>query len=193
MTIIFAVALIMSISGTAQAVLTTVSYVNGPQDPLWVPALVDELGVLFPPDEQIASTFVPWLPYCPPCPANFEGTGAMVTVEITNLTGKSWTDLWYVADPETTLTNHDGWVNGQLAFKIDAIGANTPLIFESMAFNGIFEPGEKWEFVIQDYTNLNGLGAEQVWSGGVPSVDPESSGSIIAIGLVSWLHRRTTL
>jgi hypothetical protein len=130
-----------------------------------------------------------------------------VKVGITNLTGKVWTDLWYVSDPETTLTNDDGWINGQLAFKIDAVGVNTPLVWESVASDGIFTPGETWEFVIQNYANVFGLAPSLLGTIGVPSVgDLVSTGSIIAIpapgaillgslgvGLVGWLRRRRTL
>ena len=40
-----------------------------------------------------------------------------------------------------------------LAFRIDSIGINRPLIFESIAMNDIFEPGEIWQFVVQDYAS----------------------------------------
>ena len=40
-------------STVALAVPTEVTYVDGPQDPLVVPELVDELGIGFPPDELI--------------------------------------------------------------------------------------------------------------------------------------------
>ncbi|MGH7288106.1 MAG: PEP-CTERM sorting domain-containing protein [Myxococcota bacterium] len=88
-----------------------------------------------------------------------------------------------MADPETFLSNQDGLVNGLLAFKIDAVGLNLPLIFESAAVDGIFAPGETWHFVIDSYSNSLGRSPAALGSVGVPGplIARDSSGSIIAI------------
>lgn len=167
----------------AVAVPTVVVSVDTPScDGLMVPSPVDELGTgIFPPGELIASgaVFTPMIA-CVPTDTPF----ADALVSITNLNAIPFSDLWYVADPETGLTNVDGLINGMLAFKIDAVGVNTPLVFESMVVDGIFAPGETWNFIIQDYTSGLGLPPSALGSIGVPSPGPAtaaSSGSIIAI------------
>ena len=84
---------------------------------------------------------------------------------------------------ETLFSNIDGFVNGADAFRIDAVGANTPLIFESGVADGIWSAGEIWHFVIQDYTNIFGDPPSAFTSPGVPSPAGAggSSGSIIAV------------
>lgn len=106
-----------------------------------------------------------------------------ILVSITNNTGRCWTDLWYVADPETSLSNFDiERINGMKAFKIDKINNNRPLVYESMAQDSKFSPGETWSFIIDDYFNAQ-LPASALASLGVPSngTNDGSSGSIIAI------------
>ncbi len=103
-------------------------------------------------------------------------------ISITNMTNIAWTDLHYVADPETTIQNYDqNRLNGELAFRIDNVGLNTPLISESMNPDLIFEPGETWIFVMQDYTNTDGYAPSDFMTLGVPSPGHCSSGSIIAL------------
>jgi hypothetical protein len=178
--------LIGLLSFSATAVSTTVTPVDTPPcDPLLVPSLVDELGEVppFPPGEQIAAIAAPTnIPACPTLPDNPLVPNALVS--ITNLNPFAFSDLWYVADPETTLSNPDGTVNGMLAFKIDTVGINVPLVGESILADGIFAPGETWSFIIQDYTNAF-LPPDALSSIGVPSIEPFppalSSGSIIAI------------
>lgn len=153
----------------------------------------EELGTgpLFPVDELIVAThtFVSLLP-CPPTHAGLPSA----LVVMTNLSGRDWENLFYVANPETSLTNVDGLATSAaapavpgLAFRIDAVGLNRPLISESFAADGIFSAGETWEFLIQDYTNLLGLppdalgsldfaGASVPIPGAIPS-----SGSIVAM------------
>ena len=104
------------------------------------------------------------------------------------MTGKEWVQLFYVADPETSLTNWDEWV-GQVgdpipeeAFLIDNLGLNKPLVFESITANNIFEVGETWEFVIQNYANALGVVPHAFGTLGIASFsagDLDSSGSII--------------
>ena len=193
------------LASAAGAVPTTVVSVDTPPcDSLAVPTDVDELGTVgvFPPDESIlASSTVTAIAACT---ATWHGTPNAL-VSMTNTTTTSFANVWYVADPETTLTNVDGLVNGMLSFKIDAVGVNTPLIFESLAFDGIFTAGETWHFIIQDYANGLGLLPSAFASIGVPSAgDLVSSGSIIAevpepstaglLGIsllgVAWARRR---
>jgi len=175
--------------------------------------------------EWITSATVPWTGHIP-CPSEFMNTVPNVQVSITNMTQRYFSELYYVGDAhdvgaETTFTNFDELIvdangpfgNPGLAFKIDAVGQNTPLVFESMAPDQIFEPGETWEFVIQEYANMFGLPSSALGSvGPFPlgavadaswfGADPNglSSGSIItpepvtlgllALGGLAMIRRR---
>ena len=167
-------------------------------DFLFVPQQVDELGIApaftTVPDELIDATdTITSLVACPGDDPLIPNT----LVVMTNLTPIAWRDVWYVADPRapmgavgTSISNFDGRVaSGAVstpgdAFKIDTVGVNSPLVFESIAFNDIFEPGETWHFIIDDYVNTIGLAASLFDSFGVASASgggPPSSGSIIAV------------
>jgi hypothetical protein len=148
------------------------------------PTVLEELGDPaggFPIGERIgvataASTYTP----CSSVPDN--GLLPNALVSITNLNSTAFSAVWYVADYDTTLTNEDGKVLGAVsAFRIDSVGLNTPLISESILTDGIFAPGETWNFVIQDYFNSFGLPASAINSVGLPSAGLGSSGSIVAL------------
>lgn len=167
------------------------------QDPLILGGEVDEIGntTTFPTNQRIEVLGVstteltaclgtppddPLVPNYLVTIANFYQVGPV-------------TDLVYVADPETTISNYDGYVADSSvagttpsftpAFRIDAVGINQPLVFESIAVNGIFEPGEIWQFIIQDYVNVWGGPAGDLSSLGVAAASggggPPSTGSII--------------
>lgn len=145
--------------------------------------MVDELGTGgFPPDERITVSFTPTLSVA--CPMDDDAIPNML-VTMTNLTGRRFREVHYVADPETTISNEDFLINGESAFRIDAVGVNTPLVSESGGANGLFEPGETWEFIIDDYENSFFLDPSLMSSIGVGSdsagLGDGSTGSIIAL------------
>ncbi|MEM8679921.1 MAG: hypothetical protein AAGF97_11255 [Planctomycetota bacterium] len=120
----------------------------------------EELGdpMVFSPGQQIdhVSTFLDKSACVPGDNPNMPNA----LVSMTNLTDRSWTDLFYVGDPSTMFSNVDGIGDAGvfpdlsgLAFRIDSVGVNRPLIFESIAANDIFEPGETWNFIVQDYVS----------------------------------------
>ena len=148
------------------------------------PTVLDELGDPaggFPVGERIAvSAAATSLSACGSVPDNTLIPNALVS--ITNLNATAFSAVWYIADYDTTLTNEDGKVLGVVsAFRIDAVGVNTPLVAESGVFDGIFAPGETWTFIIQDYFNTFGLPASAINSVGLPSAGLGSSGSIVAL------------
>ena len=171
-------------------------------DPLFIPQEVDEIGdpaFGFPNDEALSrvSTDI----FQPVCIESNDPTAADALVEITNLTGRDLTEVWYIANNETRISNYDGYAN-DIGFAVDADneafrldhdlsdpgGKHHPLVFESGPFNGIWEAGETWGFILQDYSNAFGLPADALTSIGVgdasvaiPGVPFNSSGSIIAI------------
>ena len=197
--------LVLLIGVQASAVPTTLqSVLDTPHcDVLAVPLNVDEIGngsflnvpgpsAPFPAGEQIqsgalGSTGVPAGTNC--------NTGSIDSpfipnqmVQITNLTGVDYLDLWYVANPETNVSNLDGAINGYPAFKIDSVGVNKPLFFESILADGIFQSGETWRFVIQDFANAASPAQSPHWFGAIgvnsvpnPFAPDGSSGSIIGI------------
>ncbi|MDX9910445.1 MAG: PEP-CTERM sorting domain-containing protein [Phycisphaerales bacterium] len=153
---------------------------------------LEELGnaPLFPTDELIES--VATFTQQSACPPMDNPAIPNALVVMTNLTGRSWTDLFYVGDLETTFTNVDGVASTNeapppnslltFAFRIDSFGLNRALVFESIAFDGVFEPGETWHFIIQDYSNTFGLSPAAFGSldfAGGSVGDGLSSGSIV--------------
>ncbi|MEM9166459.1 MAG: PEP-CTERM sorting domain-containing protein [Planctomycetota bacterium] len=108
------------------------------------------------------------------CSVTDDPTMPNALVQITNLTSRTLDNLFYVGDPETRFSNVDGNGFGAgtpsvpgLAFRIDSVGANQNLIFESGTFNGLFEPGETWQFIVQDFENAAGTTPDLFFSVGM--------------------------
>jgi hypothetical protein len=183
------IAACLMLGSTAVAVPTTVSGIDTPGcDVLSVPTVVDELGTnVFPANELIASQYL-GVTNLVACPTSDLSTPNHL-VQITNLTATTWQQVWYVANPSTMLTNDDGPTNGMHSFLINnlAVDMNSPLISESGPVDNMLQPGETWQFVIDDYTNQFGLAPDQFGQIGVPDtlpIPPIASGNIIAAPLV---------
>ncbi len=185
------IAAVLTFAGSALAYPIEPYFEDGPQDPLFLDGFWHELGNMpaFPQDEWIESWWtITDETSCWDGSDNPDVPNALVFIR--NLTGISWQNLHYVADPETTITNFDGWI-GQVgagseeAFKIDyrKAGINGPLVSEDMAADEVFEPGEIWGFIVQDYSNAFGLDPSMFGSLGIAGAsagDQLSTGSIIA-------------
>lgn len=191
----------VAFSSQALAVPTQMVHMDTAQcDPLSIPTEVHEIGhqTEFPMDESLFPTNLGQTPFVP-CTATNDPNSPEVVIDIRNTSGRVWEEVWYVADPETTITNYDGEANDfgfsplQEAFRIDndvsdPNGSHHPLISESMTPDGIWEIGESWQFVLQDYFNSQGLPPEAITSIGVGNASAfpttgiiDSSGSIIAV------------
>ena len=168
-----------------------------------IPAVVDEIGTVaggFPVGEQLVATLPQLAP--PPTPAGIVGaTGpagrncntpalqdspfrANWAVSITNINPVDFIEVYYVANTAngTDVSNWDGTINGNIAFRIDRAGVSQPLIAENLIADGIWNSGETWTFLLQDYSNAYGINAAQINAIGVPGLLGDgSSGSIIAI------------
>jgi hypothetical protein len=84
-------------------------------------------------------------------------------VQITNVSGQAWTDLFFVANFDNGIGNSDGVVvdpsNAAIlsdAFRIDSTGANNSLV-ENFAMDGIFAPGETWRFMVSNFQHPSGV------------------------------------
>jgi hypothetical protein len=171
---------------------------------------IEELGELplFPQDELIQTvwTFTDQVA----CPMSDDPLVPNVLVDMRNLSGRAWENLFYVADPETSFSNYDGLAMSYAgmgvvtaAFRIDALGMNKNLVSETFAANHIFEPGEAWQFIIQDYSNAAGLppsfgsldfagasGGDQLSTGSIVQFVVPGPGSLAVLGLAALLPGR---
>ncbi|MGA1979033.1 MAG: PEP-CTERM sorting domain-containing protein [Sedimentisphaerales bacterium] len=173
--------------------------VNGPQDGMSVGGVADEVGTVgvFPADEQIyvVSWWITTQSACTEGPGD-DPQKPNWELWIQNNTSRTFA-LWYVGDThfsetdglvyDTTCSNYDGFIgnvglrDAGYAFKIDSVGVNKPLVYEDKGQNSLFEPGEDWYFIIQDYTNINGGSAWSFGSIGIASLRAGSStGSLVA-------------
>lgn len=183
------------VAGTALAAPFAVVGLDDPLcDVLDVPAAVEEIGVgeaaggPFPLSESLESLYLG--AGLPVCAASNDPFLPDPVVAILNTTGRPFPEVWYVADSTTSLSNGDGLAGEGLgpatlpAFKIDTVGDNQPLIFESLTEDGVWEPGEVWYFVIQDFVNSAGAGPADFGSLGMSSTGSSSSASILVEGVL---------
>ena len=128
--------------------------------------LSHELGdaAIFPPNEAIlvsvskTNTVV--------CVPN-DGIANDWVIQITNVSGQAWQDLYFVANANNMVGNSDGTVldltNAAIppsdAFRIDGTvtaGVNSSLV-ESGASDEIFSPGETWRFMVSNFQHPSGV------------------------------------
>ena len=193
------------LAAPALGVPLSVVSLDGPQDPLSITGDVHELGDGFPINELIESSWVPTTRRSCFEPGNIDDpTIPNILVSITNLSPIRWSGLHYVADYDptppagvpaqwVTISNFDGFIGNNAndlsqAFRIDNVGINVPLVSESMVADLIFEPGETWEFILQDWAAASGIAGNAnptpFGSIGIAGGSPNallSTGSIIAV------------
>jgi len=170
-------------------------------DTLDVPLRLHELGFpntvnppgVFPSGEEIAASHE--VTSLSACSATDDGGTDNFLVTMTNNSPHDFTEVWWVGDSLLlTISNNDGEIGqpgfGALpgpAFRIDNVGNNLPLKSESINANGIFQAGETWTFVVQDFVdgfpgNIGPSSFRSYGIGGVssPSGTDLSRASIIA-------------
>ena len=147
------------------------------------PTLTHELGTgaAFPADESIVVTSIVPFSGIFGC-----GMGDLVNdhlITILNTSGRPWQDLFFLADVGIDFLNREGLIlaTGGSAFKIDSLGGNDSLV-ESMAADGIFEPGESWTFAVIDFGGPGppGAGIPNFGSLGLEAAGAGSNASIVA-------------
>jgi len=158
-------------------------------------ALRDELGQLtvFPINESIeVTTQATTNTVCVPN----DGLANDWNVQIRNVSGKAWQDLFFVVDSGATLGNSDGTIRDAVgapnifsdAMRIDSLGLNNNLFFESGPVNGIFDIGETWRFNVSNFNNATAAGGFQPpilvtpgkFSGSSPLGSSNGNSSILA-------------
>jgi len=150
--------------------------------------LTHELGnaAVFPIDEQlfISVTQSPVLVCVPD-----DGLPNEYEIRIINVGSIYWQDLFFVADEDVNfaLGNWDGFVQDLAnpgptpAFRIDAAGSNNNLLLETIAADGILEPGEAWVFHVTNFGSPTTPVFDSVAQFSFSSApSPPSSASILA-------------
>jgi PEP-CTERM motif-containing protein len=175
----------MLVSAPALAVVTSgLTITDLPTcDVLAAPTTMDELGLAaaFPVGEQITTaSAVSTTTAC--ASVTDSALISNIRLSITNSNTIAFSAVYYVANAGTVFTNIDGTINLMSAMRIDATGTNTPLVAGDTGSDGIFSPGETWQFIIQDYTNVL-LSATAINHIGVPDINvpATASGSILAV------------
>jgi len=195
--------LIIGIIGTnsAFALPITIEFDSGGCDGLNVPLDLHELGFpptvippgVFPIDEEIAASHIETdLTACSPDDVNTPN----YLVTMTNNSPHDFIEVWWVGDSLLTVGNSDGTIGqpgfGALpgdAFRIDNVGLNTPLQFESMTSDLIFEAGETWQFIVQDFNdlfNLANTGPSSFRSAGIGGVSSPSPADLSRASIIAF-------
>jgi hypothetical protein len=144
----------------------------------------EELGTGFVRPERIASSAV--LTPLRACVADNGIPGDDWLVSITNLSGRRWVNLGFIADVGNTVGNADGLYGGVAdVFRIDTAVANAPLVAESINPDLIFQVGETWTFIVNDFVVTAGPAGPPVFGsvgvGPFSAVNPRSNASIVVL------------
>lgn len=158
-----------AIATTASAVPVNGFYVeDGRCDPVPNQSLSHELGeaTFFPINESLQIFVAPVTTYvCVPDDGIQNDWG----IQIVNVSGQAWNNLFFVADLGLSIGNADGTVYDTAptpgvvvdAFRIDGTvtitGMNDNLQNESGTVDEILAPGESWRFLVTNYTSTVGV------------------------------------
>lgn len=192
------------VAAPAGAVVVSIT-VSGPDgcDPLFISSVpwADELGsaYTFPVGEQIG--FFSIDTNLVACVASDDDQVPNKLVSITNLQAFPISDIYYVANGGSvpgTFSNFDGYINGSMAMKVDHSGNNLSLYSESLITDGIFQPSETWQFIVQDYVSpvpVDAFFSPRVVGGAdtLPSIivpEPSTVGLGLLGGLLMLRRRR---
>jgi hypothetical protein len=152
----------LTASRWAQAVPINGLYTEDPRcDTIPTQTLSDELGRVpfFPLNEAIDVNVVPAQnTVCVPD----DGIANDWIVQMTNISGVAWKNLFFVANQGMTIGNADGSMIDLIgapgvttdAFRIDGtvtLGLNNNLLGESINPDEIFQPGEIWRFNVSNF------------------------------------------
>lgn len=137
----------------------------------------------FPADEQISfSLTTVEREVSPDCGLGLADQVIDTIVLMRNDSTHDWVDLWFVSDSAPfTFHNVDMVINFADAMRIDDIGLNQPLIGGDDG-DLIFEMGETWQFVVQDWVFPGAINFHSPGLVGTNSLTEGAFGPVTPIG-----------